>query len=287
MTWVLNAIVVLSINAFSLLGPKMQTLNKIKNLMSFPIPQSQNDKNKKLTNLVTNGLSGLLLLNIASLTKSKAEAISYSIDDKIYRNPLLNLQSDDFWYPPFLLGKWNTTLTFSGVKINNKLPVDKISQDNTLPGFSKYSVIFFPEMGKDVNNVILRFVDIDSHPREDHSFNARSLINAFIPSVVIDKALYNYQKAPNWFYSPANHWGIDYHDESDGIYGTTEIITKKRNIKVYAGTVETIEFIQQVFNILFLITFKTVIILLLFLLIMHSGKLKFNRKVLFIRRPVP
>ena len=41
-----------------------------------------------------------------------------------------------------------------------------------LPGISQYSVFMFPDIGSDVSNVNMRWVELDGHPREDHSFNS-------------------------------------------------------------------------------------------------------------------
>ena len=90
----------------------------------------------------------------------------------------------------------------------------------------------------------MRYVQVDSHPREDHPFNIKQLVKAFIPSAVVDYAPYSFQKAPDWFRSPANLWTIRYHDDD----GNGEILlnTQKREIKVSSGQFETVEFIKQV-----------------------------------------
>jgi hypothetical protein len=38
-------------------------------------------------------------------------------------------------------------------------------------------------MGKDVT-FVRRFAQIDSHPREDHAFNIRQIVSAFLPDVI-------------------------------------------------------------------------------------------------------
>lgn len=114
-----------------------------------------------------------------------------------------------------------------------------------MPGFAPYSVIFAPMVGKSVTGVQRRFVSIDSRPREDHPFNVRSLVRAFLMDrdAEVTQAPYAFQKAPTWLSSPANSWKIKYRDNSGS--GIVEIETLKRNITVFAGSVETSEFIKQ------------------------------------------
>jgi len=166
-----------------------------------------------------------------------------SLDRGDYEKAVVNFPSDDFWYPPFMLGKWNMSMTFLGGSFTDKVPIERLAADNNLPGFSPYSVGFIPRMGKDVSNVTMRYVQLDSHPREDHPFNIRSLFSAFVPEATIDSAAYNFRKAPNFIYSPSNKWDIKYHDPNGE--GLIELRTRKRSIRVFAGTVETIEFFTQ------------------------------------------
>jgi hypothetical protein len=184
----------------------------------------------------------------AALGIFAAPSIARALDRPVigleYRNPKINIQSDDFWYPPFLIGRWNVTMKFQGAKFTNKVPLEVLAQNNNIPGFSKYSVIFAADMGKDIENLTLRWAQVDSHPREDHPFNIRQLLKAFAPDAIVDSAPYNFQKAPDWFHSPANHWTIKYHDTTGE--GVVELLTRRRNITVFAGGVETTEFIQQV-----------------------------------------
>jgi len=159
------------------------------------------------------------------------------------RKGLVNVPSDDFWYPPYMIGTWDTSFKFLGANFSSKLPLDKLSEGDHVPGFGKYSVIFLPDMGKDVSNVRMRYVQVDSHVREDHPHNLRSLVAAFCPGTTVDSAPYSFQKAPNWLTAPANRWHIDFHD-GDGP-GQVDIFTRKRDIKTDAGTVVTKEFLQQ------------------------------------------
>jgi hypothetical protein len=53
-------------------------------------------------------------------------------------------------------------------------------------------VAFVPDIGKDVN-IVMKYVSVDSHPREDHSFNIRQIMQGFLPDTVVDSAPYAYQ----------------------------------------------------------------------------------------------
>ena len=108
-------------------------------------------------------------------------------------------------------------------------------------------------MGKDIENITLRFVQVDSHPREDHSFNIKSIVNAFIPTTTIPFAPYSYQKAPDWFHSNANKWRFLYVDSLLNETAQVDLFTRKRDSKVFAGSFETTEFFRQV-NLLCMIT---------------------------------
>ena len=193
-------------------------------------------------------LSAIALTAASRPTRCLAEADVQRRDDAFLNDDSLqkaevNLQSDDFWYPPFMIGEWNTSLVFESSKLINSVPVDVLASTGALPGFSKYSVFFLPDMGRDVEGVSMRFVQIDSHPREDHPHNLRSLVQAFCPETVVDEAPYYFQKAPNWLSSPSNRWRVKYHDGVGS--GVVDLYTQKRNIRIFAGTVETAEFIRQ------------------------------------------
>lgn len=209
--------------------------------MSTPqTPRNSHDEAKEIVPAVIQMLSVLVSPQVAS-------ALTEDITSKKYKRALLNLPNpliDDFWYPPFLIGRWNTTMKFRGANFTNLIPIETLAQNDNLPGFSKYSIIFAPDMGKEISNMTLRWAQIDSHPREDHPFNIRSLITAFLPDTKVDSAPYSFQKAPDWFHSPANKWKIKYHDETGE--GEVELFTVKRELEVFAGTAESSEFIRQV-----------------------------------------
>ena len=198
--------------------------------------------------------SGLASAAVALRTLELARADTTSIalprkenilEREEFAKGIINVQSDDFWYPPYLLGIWDTNLTFAGAKFTKKIPLDTLADGDTLPGFAPYSVFFAPKVGYSVANVPRRFVSVDSHPREDHSFNIRALVRAFMgdAGAEVTQAAYAYQKAPTWLSSPANRWTIKYADNSGS--GIVEIETLKRNITAFAGSVETSEFIKQ------------------------------------------
>jgi hypothetical protein len=90
-----------------------------------------------------------------------------------------------------MIGYWNTSMSFAGGKFTNKIPLDVLSINNNVPGFNKYSIIFLPELGKDISNMTMRYVQLDSHPREDHPFNIRNLIRSFSSDTIIDDASYS------------------------------------------------------------------------------------------------
>jgi hypothetical protein len=83
----------------------------------------------------------------------------------------------------------------------------------------------------------------DSHPREDHPANIRSLIQTMSPDTIIDSAPYYFQKAPDWFHALANEWDITYHDSTG--QGKVHLHTRNRNIKVFAGSVDSFELFEQ------------------------------------------
>jgi len=211
-----------------------------------PRDSARNTLFSKLHSLV--GIS-TLSVTASTLRSSPARAsiddINVNLGEKGYRKALVNIQSDDFWYPPYMIGCWNTTMKFAGAKFTNDIPLEILAKDDTVPGFSKYSVIFTPDMGKDISNLTLRYVQLDSHPREDHPYNLRGLVETFMSTdgAVVDSAPYSFQKAPDWFHSPANRWQIKYHDATG--QGVVDLLTLKRNITVTAGSVETVEFIRQ------------------------------------------
>lgn len=158
-----------------------------------------------------------------------------------------NIQSDDFWYPPFLIGRWDVSLNFKTAEFTGTVPIDTLSMNNNLPGFTKYSIFPIPEIGKDVDHLQMRFVQLDSHPREDHPHNLRQRVTNLSPTTIIDAAPYSFQKAPFWWSSPANQWRIKYHDETGS--GDVQLSTRKRQINTFAGTVETTEYFSQVCTI--------------------------------------
>ena len=165
------------------------------------------------------------------------------LGDGALRKAEVNVQSDDFWYPPFLIGDWNTSLSFESAKFVDNIPVDELASKGALPGFQKYSVFFLPDMGRSVEGVLMQFVQLDGHPRGDHPHNLRSLVEAFSPGTKILSAPYSFQKAPSWLQTPSNSWQIEYRDQVG--QGLVDLLTQKRSVKIFAGTVETAEFIRQ------------------------------------------
>lgn len=192
-------------------------------------------------------LGMFMIPKITNAITSSSTSKSKFLDDSRFKRGLLNLPNeliDDFWLNPFLIGRWNTTMKFKGANFTNLIPLETLAKNDNIPGFSKYSIIFAPDIGKDIRNMTFRFVQIDGHPRYDHPFNIRSLIVSFLPDAVVDSAPYSFQKAPDWFHSPANKWTVKYHDSTGE--GVVQLFTVKRLLNIFAGTVETSEFIRQV-----------------------------------------
>ena len=197
------------------------------------------DINRKLLKTLSIISSSSLLLS----SSNKVIALDDNINNNRYNKAPISNPSDDFWYPPYLIGSWNMSMKFAGANFTDMIPLDVLADNDNIPGFSNYSIIFIPDMGKDVNNINFRYVQLDSHPREDHPHNIRSLIKAFTNNDTnIISAPYSFQKA-NLIDSPANKWTVMYNDSKG--YGTINLETQKRDIVVTAGSVETLEFIRQ------------------------------------------
>jgi hypothetical protein len=209
-------------------------------------PKAPGDACRDALHKIASCASIACVANLALATATLASAED-GLPLSNYQKAPFNQPTDDFWYPPFMIGKWNTTMTFLGGKFTNKVPLDDMAQGDNLPGFAKYSVAFLPQMGKDLTNVTLRYVQLDAHPREDHPFNIRNLITASVPDAVVESAPYSFQKAPTWTYSAANKWTIKYSDGEGR--GVIDLDTRKRSARVFAGTVETIEFFTQVHSL--------------------------------------
>jgi hypothetical protein len=188
-----------------------------------------------------------------SLTNSAIADSSSLLDQTRIQLPPVNFVGDDFWYPPVVLGRWKTDLTFDKAEFISNIQPDQ-GANSKLLGLDKYSIFMFPKIGKDIIDIERKFVSLDSHPREEHSFNLRQFMKNLSPETIIDDASYSYQKAPIWFYSPANKWSISFHTNTAN--GKVLLNTRKRDINVFAGTVETTEYIDQVkFVVFFFILF--------------------------------
>ena len=182
---------------------------------------------------------------------------STSLDNPAWHKAEFNIPSDDFWYPPFMIGNWNADFTFEEAVFNDKIPLDEISRTSggkAIPGLLRYSILPLPDVGEDARGIKLRFVQLDSHPREDHSYNLRQLMEGFsqshAPATKVDSAPYNYQKAPDWFHSPANRREVIFHEgDKEEEQMKAELFTQKRGMNTFAGSVETVEFIRQTLSI--------------------------------------
>ena len=215
------------------------------------VEKSNSGEPKSLKDLTTDAWKQRKRLSVQFLALYCSKVIKpvradTSLTDKGNKIATFNIPSDDFWYPPYMIGRWNTSLIFNGATFSNRIPLEELVEKDAAPGFRDMSIIFAPQVGKDVHNVTLRYVQIDSHTREDHPFNIRQLVQAFSPDIEVTAAPYSFQKAPDWFHSEANRWQIDYRNKSSGIKGAVQLYTKKRNINVFAGNVETTEYFTQV-----------------------------------------
>ena len=187
-------------------------------------------------------VGSIICINSLSCQESFA-SLSYKIHSDNYKNVIVNSPSDDFWYPPFMIGTWKTSLTFRGVQFSNNIDPSKLIGENAIPGIEKYSIAFLPDIGTNLNNVRMQYVQLDSHPRENHPFNMRQLMQSSSKDTVVESAPYYFQKAPDWFHSMSNNWNIKYHDSSG--QGTIHLETRKRFIETFAGSVETFELFHQ------------------------------------------
>jgi hypothetical protein len=228
--------IILSINSF-----------KLSNIINIIINNNNNINNNinihKCIKQISINLS-ILLLSSNIIHPQISNSLTYPIESNYYSKGLISIQpSDDFWYPPYLIGKWKTSLLFNKGEFTDRIPIETLGINNNLPGFSKYSIAILPNIGKDITT-ILRFIQLDSHPRQDYSYNTRSLMISSDNDIVIDSAPYSYQLSSNWFSVPSNDRTITYHDSNGK--GIISLHTEKRDVQVNAGTIETIEFIKQI-----------------------------------------
>eukprot|EP01031_Cornospumella_fuschlensis_P041508 gene41508-50653_t len=178
---------------------------------------------------------------LTSISLAKEDLPKGSLNSIEGVKPLELASADDFWYPPFLIGRWKADFKFSSAEFSEGLPARELAKSGELPGFQKYSVFMIPNIGDDAS-CELRYVQIDSHPREDHPANLRRLVSAFSPSTIVDAAPYSYQRS-SIFRHPSNTWKIQYHDEAGR--GEVELLTRKRIIETSSGTVKTVEYFHQ------------------------------------------
>ena len=155
-----------------------------------------------------------------------------------------------------MIGEWSADFIFDEAvfadETTTKVPLETLVRQGNIPGLEKYSVIFVPNIGENIKDVSLRFVQVDSHPREDHPHNIRNMVESFSGGeAIVEKAPYSFQKAPDWFHSPANKWRISLHEQkaplskNHGREIIADLVTQKREISTLAGSVETLECIRQ------------------------------------------
>ena len=82
------------------------------------------------------------------------------LTDTRFRRAEFNAPSDDFWYPPFMIGRWTADYSFKGASFSDKVDLDKLLQKGALPGIEKYSIFALPNTGEDVQQAEMRFVQV-------------------------------------------------------------------------------------------------------------------------------
>jgi hypothetical protein len=260
--------------AFSLQFPSFGAQNRVKGAIlerktCDPILPHASQKLANLLNahVISIGIALATAVNpvIADPRTLVAETNPASTSSSRLSNPAwhkaeINLPSDDFWYPPFMIGDWFADFSFDEAvfadEIKTEVPLETFLRQGNVPGLEKYSVLFIPKMGEDAKGVPLRFVQIDSHPREDHPHNIRHMVESFSGGEsIVDTAPYGFQKAPDWFHSPANKWKIVLHERmasspynQKGVI-TVDLLTQKRDIATFAGSVETFEGFRQTLHL--------------------------------------
>lgn len=148
--------------------------------------------------------------------------VSNFIDNTEYKKPLFNLPPTELEFPKTFLGEWDANYVYESAEFTDKVLFTDLQRDVNVAGFRKYSVVYMPDIGKDVST-ILRFVDTENNGRvtEDISFNLKSLIERQISDskCIVKKVVYN----PTM---NANRIGINYEDTKGR--GSIEIFVNNR-----------------------------------------------------------
>ena len=128
MTYIMNKLCYTAIISYCMVNVfAFNNLYTIKDFFSkfrfkFQVEAREKSGRDSLKITIASLLSSVLLYSPTSLIGHVSAAYSsYSISNEVYKNVCVNLPSDDFWYPPFMIGKWDTTFKFLGATFSDKV----------------------------------------------------------------------------------------------------------------------------------------------------------------------
>ena len=90
------------------------------NALKLPRVVSLNDFKQNLLSRVLRTVAFVPTLASAVDTKPAA--------NDTFKKALVNMPSQDFFYPPYMIGRWNTTLTFAYANFTDKVPLETLAQ---------------------------------------------------------------------------------------------------------------------------------------------------------------
>ena len=101
-------------------------------------------------------------------------------------------------FPDWLVGDWDASVTFNGFAFPSRT-VDKavVAADTTLPGFTKLSIAFIPDVGSDVRHALRFVTDRSGGVVEDRAFNLTSVINASLRGDIVEDVEFDAARDPN------------------------------------------------------------------------------------------
>jgi hypothetical protein len=77
------------------------------------------------------GISSILtksILFIPAVAHAAVDSTTVAPMQELHRKASLNLPSNDFWYPPYMIGRWNTTYTFTSANFTDKIPLEVLAK---------------------------------------------------------------------------------------------------------------------------------------------------------------
>ena len=77
-----------------------------------------------------------------------------------FQKALLNMPSQDFFYPPYMIGRWNTTLKFAYANFTDKVSVETLAQVHTV-----YYKMMSPNLIRDLEQYSSRVHQVFDHLR--------------------------------------------------------------------------------------------------------------------------